>query len=524
MMMRYLDEAVETCENLLHTGAQTSSAEASNTQSWTQACQAVGNVLTGMGFVEESYPWRSMALDESPDGAKFYAESGRIYSECEAWDRAIYFCQRTLEYQPENISIRHRLANIYHQTGRYRKESQVINELLSIQPDKANAEGHHTLGQLLAKQGQLEAAKTCYERAIAQDSQYVSAYYALGELLIQQQQWLQAIELFEHLVEQSKQLEDKAIAVSTQATAHYRLGRVYRQSNQLEPAVAEFKQALKLDPQLHWAYMGLLNTLMQMQRWDEVIAPCQNLIHRAEEFPWICTFLGNAFANKEEWTQAADAHQQAFSLRGWLQCAERKYTYSQTWFAQSIPLWEEALAANNLLSAMRSPIQALSIGIQDDAMLFWLADKVLSHPDDRLACIATKISSRLKQNIEKLAQPQNLVIKEGIDHPLSELKDVEAGTLSIAVVQRDYVWTVPLQSLISEVWMRLAPNGILVIKDSQWQHPDDPSLSAPSVIDAFVAAAGDQAEVMHRSHQIFIRRNNIQVISKEALAQEIPNV
>lgn len=101
MMMQDLNEAVENCEILIAQSVspdieaeQSSSILISAQPSWTQACQTVGNILTSMGFIEEAYPWHSMALDIAPNTARFYAESGRIYNQCEEWDKAIHFCQR----------------------------------------------------------------------------------------------------------------------------------------------------------------------------------------------------------------------------------------------------------------------------------------------------------------------------------------------------------------------------------------------------------------------------------------------
>ena len=534
MMMRYLDEAVETCENLLpqsDLNAEASAAQPlndyhSSAQSWTQACQTVGNILAGMGFVEESYPWRSMALDAEPNSAKFYAESGRIYSQCEVWDKAIYFCQRTLDYQPDSVRTRRLLAKIYNQMGNYRLESQTLNELLTLQPEKATPEGHYQLGQVMTKQGQIEAAVRCYRRAIAQDAKYAAAYYALCELWAQQQQWDEAVMLLEQLIEKLS-VEDESSDASDLATAHYRLGRVYRQSKQVEKAIEQFRQALRLNSHLHWAYMGLLNSLMQMQRWDEVIAPCQKLTHRAEEFPWIYTFMANALAAKGELQEAAIAHQKAFALRGWTACSERGYTFKRTWFAQNIPIWEQHLAEAVQQPAVRDPLRILSLGCQDAAALCWLIDCVLVQPEDRLLCLSQQSSEQLNQNvtdnIARLSELEKFAYAEGdILQTLTE-KIPQSEVFTAVVIQDKRKDASYIQSLASQAWERLKPGGILFIKDCHWRHPSDPNQSAQAGIDAFVSSAGDRAEVLHRSHEIIIRKIAMRTHQTENASQEIPN-
>jgi len=270
-MMQDLTEALATCETLLPLSDAPAPALEDNRPhsiSWTEACQTVGNILTSMGFVVEAFPWRSMALDLTPDITQFYAESGRIYGECEVWDRAIYYWQRTLENKPDDLSVRQRLAKAYNQIGDYRSESKVINEVLEIRPDAATADGHLQLGWVMQKQGQIEQAKLCFQRAIEQNDSLSAAYYALGDLLLRQGQKEKAIELFEQFVEQL------ATEDPEKAMAHYRLGRAYRQAQQFEQAVTHFRLALEINDHLHWAYMGLMNVLMQLGQWDEVIKTC----------------------------------------------------------------------------------------------------------------------------------------------------------------------------------------------------------------------------------------------------------
>ena len=555
MMMRYLDEALENCESLIEHSIDDQPLSAVSDshpspssqgelvdQSWSQACQTVGNILTGMGFVEESYPWRSMALDQRPDVSKFYTESARVYSQCEVWDKALYFCQRTLEKEPDNTSIRYRLAKIYNQMGNYRQESQILSELLTLQPDKATAQGHHQLGQILEKQGQLQSAQTSYERAIEQDNRYAPAYYALGEMWSRQRQWDKVIALFNQLIysldskvvssdaeidkaETSADLKPEP-AIDEKAMAHYRLGRVYRQCNQLEKAVEQFRQSLKIDSHLHWAYMGLLNALMQMQRWDEVIEPCQKLVNRAGEFPWIYTFMGNAFAGKGEWKEAAIAHQEAFKRRGWPQCAERDYIYGRTWFAENIPIWQTHIAGVFSVPSVRSPKQILSLGTQDDAALSWLVDTILSHEQDRLLCLTSQVSPSLDQNASKLDHAEKLVfelVEENPDNVVEALKEkaLKSESFSLILVQGDRKEADYRQVLLSEAWPLLEQNGILIIKDYQWHHPSDPSQSSQVGVDAFIADVGDGAEVLLRSHQMIVKKTIPQQVKKDSPREEV---
>ena len=524
MIKQYLDEALSNCETLLPShpptplnnpsaSALTQLEQPQLEQQWMEACQTVANILTSMGFIQEAYPWRSMAFDPVPNSAKFYAESGRVCSQCEAWEQAIYFCQRTLEYDPDNTAVHRQLAQVYYRIGDRTAETQILDNLLAKRPDAAEAEGHYQLGQVLQGQSQRLQAIACYQRAIEQNSQYADAYYALGDLWSQQGNQAQTVELFQQMVEQLPET----------AQAHYRLGRAYRQTQQTEPAIAAFRTAIRLDSHLHWAYMGLLNILMQRSLWDEVIAICQSVIaaveletdelktaeldanlQEIENVAWAYCFMGNAQAKKGNLQLATRAHQNAFALRGWPQAAERDYQFGLNWFSENIPVWAEYIAPLNELSVLRHPLRILSLGTQDDSSLLWLVDTVLIEPDDQLTCLSSHLSDALQQNRAKLPQPEKLVLHEG--DPQTQLDTLQEETFDWIYVQSDRKQADYLQSVSASLWRSLKVSGLICFKDYQWKHPNHPNQASKVGIDAFIAAVGDSAEILCRSHQVILRK------------------
>ncbi|MEO1622433.1 MAG: tetratricopeptide repeat protein, partial [Cyanobacteria bacterium J06632_3] len=431
-MMKYLDEALMACETLVAPStdgataitansmqANSMAAESDPSVQWMMACQTVGNILVSMGFVEEANSWQTMALDITPNACKFYEQSGRLYYQCEAWKQAIYFTQRRLECQPESEDVYRQLATAYHRIGDYESERKTIHALLLKRPDRVAADGHHQLGKAMEQYGQYEEAVRCYQQAIDQNSQFSLAYYALSELWLKANQSEQALQLLEQLRQETP--ED--------AMAHYRLGRAYKQNGQLEVAIECFRAALQLDDQLHWAYMGLLNTLMQLDRIDETIETSRGIIHFVGELPWAYCFLANALAQRGELIESAIVHRKAFELRGWQACISRKYVFEQTWFSESIPLWEKHLlplrdslgdswrdswvSANDDGDRGRRPMRALALGSGDGSAVCWLIDEILQQPDDRLVCITPRASEPLKENLGRLPESNKVTLTVG---------------------------------------------------------------------------------------------------------------
>ena len=499
MIKQYLDEALADCETLLSSQpSEQQQPEQPSDQQWMQACQTVANILTSMGFIQEAYPWRSMAFDLVPNNARFYAESGRVCSQCEAWEKAIYFCQRTLECDPDNVTAHRQLAKVYNRLGDYTAELQTMNQLLEKRPEVAEAEGHYQLGQVLRGQQKLSEAIACYQRAIKQDSQYEVAYYALGNLWGQQGNQGRTVELFQQMVEQ----------LPKAASAHYRLGRAYRQTQQVEQAIESFKAAITLDPQLHWAYIGLLNILMQRSLWDDAIALCESVIESArqqeQDIAWAYCFIGNAQAKKGDRSLATRAHQQAFSLRGWPQAVQQDYQFNLSWFSESIPIWEQYTAQLNELSALRHPLKVLSLGSQDDSSLLWLVDTVLVEPDDQLICLSNCASERLQKNRAKLTKPDKLVLREG--NTEAQLAELSEEMFDLIYIQSDRKEADYLQQMSVHLWKQLKVSGLMCFRNYQWKHPSDPGQAPKVGIDAFIASVGSKVEVLRCSYRVILRK------------------
>jgi len=529
MMMQHLSEAIATCEAIATQSAE--SAESAPTtafdSSWITACQTVSNILVGLGMVEESYRWQTMALDPSPSVAKVYAHSGRVYIRCEDWEKAIDFCKRALALQPQNTTLYCRLAKLYHQTGDYKAESQTIYALLQQQPDKATADGHYQLANVMEQHGLDEQAVVAYQQAIAVDPTFLTAYYALGEVFSRQGEQEKAIALLQQL---TTQLPDDA-------EARYRLGRAYRQGGALEDAIGSFREALRLDRELHWAYMGLLNVLLQLERLTEAVEICRGVIHFEGELPWAYCFMGNALAKQGNMAEAATAHQKSFELRGWEACAERGYQFGLTWFGENISLWERHLlplltpsgaqssassgaqssvqssaaagaAAGESAgeSATRPPLQVLSLGSEDDSSLCWLVDTLLQSADDRLLCMTTGASQQFQDNAAKLADAHKLVLQTGeLLELLNGAKDNQFGAIYLqsSLKTGDY-----LNTLATFAWPLLRPGGVMIFKDYQWCDPAQPTAASKIGIDAFVASVAGHSVVLHRSHQVIISKKN----------------
>ncbi len=521
MLTQHLTEALTTCETLALQSAP-SDTPLPIDRDWITACQTVSSILVSMGLLEESYRWQTMALDPSPSVAKVYAHSGRVYISCEDWQQAIHFCERALALQPDNTTMYCRLAKLYHQVGNYQAESQTIHALLQQQPNKATADGHYQLAKVMEQNGLYAQAIECYQQALQSDPAFLAAYYALGELFSNQGEQGKTIELLQALI---RELPDEAIA-------HYRLGRAYRQAGDLESALLSFRTALALDSELHWAYIGLLNVMLQLKRWAQVVEVCKGVLHFEGELPWAYCFMGNAQAHLGNAVEATTCHQKAFELRGWAQCTERGYQFGQNWFSENIPLWERHLLPLNGPLSARPPLHALLLGSDDGSSACWLLDMLLRSPTDQLLCMTANASQPFEQNAAKLLEPHKLILQTGEVLALLEAFEPEvltsqksedssaednvqtdfetdleeAAPFSIIYLQPHLKTSNHLNALAARAWPLLQPGGVMIFKNYRWQDPNQPELAPKIGIDAFIESVIDQAVVLHRSHQVIVSK------------------
>lgn len=115
---------------------------------------------------------------------------------------------------------------------------------------------HRNMGVLLASQGQDDAAREQFQRALEHDPDNVLAHHSLGALLQTQGE-----------LEGAERAYRAALARKPDhAPSHAKLGIVRSQQGQLEEALVQYRRALALDPDLALAHENLALTLILLGR------------------------------------------------------------------------------------------------------------------------------------------------------------------------------------------------------------------------------------------------------------------
>jgi len=126
--------------------------------------------------------------------------------------------------------------------------------------------------------------------------------------------WSEVIErVTQALVHFQSQVSKPAIE-QRPAETHYNLGMTLMQQGKHEEAIAEHRQALRLEPKFADAIHALGFSLAALSKFDEAIAAYRNALAMKPAFPEALVNLGNAFVNTGKFSDAIAAYVQALHL------------------------------------------------------------------------------------------------------------------------------------------------------------------------------------------------------------------
>jgi tetratricopeptide (TPR) repeat protein len=156
------------------------------------------------------------------------------------------------------------------------------------------------------------------------------------------------------------------------------VGLVFYWARQYEQAIAHFRKALEMDPNVRTAYSGLMHASLQQGLFAEALAACQQMAERWGRDPWTLWDLGYASA-------VSGQHDQARRLLEELH-VQAQHVYVKplafAWIAIGLDEREQALAWLEQAYAERDPYLTLLNadpvydGLRTDARFIALIQKI----------------------------------------------------------------------------------------------------------------------------------------------------
>jgi cellulose synthase operon protein C len=296
--------------------------------------------------------WQRILTTVTPR-ARALAALGNIYAEHEMLSQAIASLKEASELEPQNLIIKKDLATAYEHTKAYRDAStlwEALSDKAKLQKDKALArevrahmvtlwsleratdreaprlarlfeqdppdvEAGRTLAEVELHQRRLGDAETTLRRVIQLEPGDAESYLALERVLVQESKIDDAIavlaklvqvepkrarETYQRMAQYALQVYKDADAITYAARAvelnpddaegHRRLGDMYRQRQDTEHAIVEYRAAIAKNERLYLVYFELADLLLSRGDTDQADrlfrrvlrgAPDEELVARA---------------------------------------------------------------------------------------------------------------------------------------------------------------------------------------------------------------------------------------------------
>ena len=231
---------------------------------------------------------RAIELDPSYVEARY--DRGSLYDKRGELEKACHDFQQVVARMP-NYAARYNLAVLYIKRQMWSEAQQVLEEILSIEPNDSDAY-YHLADVHLKRSGDLSLAIDCLKSAIERDPDHLDARFALGLLYAKNrynhpEYRQEAIDQFVQLISRNEMLKtfdqmdqvyfilgslyddnpaDAKLAISAYQTGleyapsaqvRNNLGLLYLQEKQIQKAAEEFRQAIQLEPDYEAPYHNL---------------------------------------------------------------------------------------------------------------------------------------------------------------------------------------------------------------------------------------------------------------------------
>ena len=217
------------------------------------------------------------APPDSPDAQRSTILLGMSHYGLAEYAAAAPFLKQAADRDPQNLPLRLALAHSYLWTKQFKEALDVYHEILTIDPDSAEAD--MIAGEALDEMKDNAGATEMFRSAVKANPREPNAHFGLGYLLWTQKNYTEAVSEFhaelandpDHFqatlyladayiqmnqLSEAKPLLERAVKMEPSAPlAHLDLGIVYTEEDRKEEALRELTQAAGLAPNdvnVHW--------------------------------------------------------------------------------------------------------------------------------------------------------------------------------------------------------------------------------------------------------------------------------
>ncbi len=231
------------------------------------------------------------------------------------WRSELRLYQKTVLQSPDSATVQQGLGIAYYEAGQYDLALAPFERSLALKP--ASPVPHLYLAITLSALGDTQGAKVQLSQADELLTSREAPWTLYGQTYVNLKQWDRAIEYFRKEIE----FEPRNPALYTA------LGEALQENGQTQESIAAFREAIRLEPGYLDASTNLAITLAEQGDTDQAIALLVSALQIHPDEPhadaaWLN--LGNVYAHKSQWNQAAAAYQHALDLNPGLGIARER--------------------------------------------------------------------------------------------------------------------------------------------------------------------------------------------------------
>ncbi len=265
----------------------------------------LGNVLAGIGRLDEAIAANEQAIRINPDYASAHNNLGKTLAAKGALDDAITAFRQAISLKPDYTMAHYNLGTTFFLKGEFDEAVAALREAVRLKPHDAAAV-HNNLGNALKKTGALDEAEDAFRTAIRLQPDQAQAYNGLGGLLCDDRaNYDGAIAAFRRAIELRPD----------EADFHHNLGRALTEKGDLDEAVTAYRQAILDNPDDPGILSSFGDALIKKGSPDEAIAVLRKAIQLQPDLADAHNNLGNALAGQGELDDAIIAYQSAQRLQ-----------------------------------------------------------------------------------------------------------------------------------------------------------------------------------------------------------------
>jgi Flp pilus assembly protein TadD len=168
---------------------------------------------------------------------------------------------------------------------------------------------HLSLGSVFFQRGYLEQSEAFFRLALRDDPSSAEAHYGLGSVYLKQEKNREARASFEQAVKFT------ASYAETGPNAWNNLGLLATREGRIDDAVANFREALQLNPDYWIALENLGSAYRQQRRWDDARAALDRALAVRPRSPEANYGLGMVFAQTDDARHAEEYLRKSLELR-----------------------------------------------------------------------------------------------------------------------------------------------------------------------------------------------------------------